>query len=59
MFSFEGDFRAKKSINLGGRKTSSGARDELVKKTHSERTLREAERKRQRSATVIQVKTRL
>lgn len=54
MFNFEGNYKSRREINLGGVR-STGNRDNLVKKTHDERAQREQERIRNKSATSIQV----
>ncbi|ORX89041.1 hypothetical protein K493DRAFT_72432 [Basidiobolus meristosporus CBS 931.73] len=53
MFSFEGDFKAKRNINLGGSRQQQDKKD-LLKKAQLERKKREQSRKRERSAILIQ-----
>ncbi|KAL0094649.1 hypothetical protein F4703DRAFT_1728690 [Phycomyces blakesleeanus] len=52
-FNFEGNYRAKRTINLGGVKPNDDKRS-LMAKTQSERRVREFERKKLRSAGLIQ-----
>ncbi|KAL0097797.1 hypothetical protein J3Q64DRAFT_1073333 [Phycomyces blakesleeanus] len=52
-FNFEGNYRAKRTINLGGVKPNDDKRS-LMAKTQSERRAREFERKKLRSAGLIQ-----
>ncbi|RWS26248.1 ubiquitin-protein ligase E3C-like protein [Leptotrombidium deliense] len=53
MYSFEGEFREKPKQNLGGN-NSKLKRDEFIQKAAEERRQREDNRKRIRSATIIQ-----
>ncbi|KAI8805685.1 hypothetical protein BJ742DRAFT_819665 [Cladochytrium replicatum] len=53
MFSFEGNFKQKRQINLSGKKERHG-KDDLLKKAQQERQQREAERVRLKSAIRIQ-----
>ncbi|KAI9026655.1 hypothetical protein CLU79DRAFT_58792 [Phycomyces nitens] len=52
-FNFEGNYRAKRSINLGGVKANDDKRS-LMLKAQTERKARELERKRLYSASLIQ-----
>ena len=54
MFSFEGDYKSKRTINLGGSSTRQN-KDLLLKKAQLERKEREAERQRVKAAIRIQV----
>ncbi|KAJ1909864.1 ubiquitin-protein ligase (E3) [Tieghemiomyces parasiticus] len=52
MFSFEGNFKAKRNINLGGARKE--GKDVLLRRAQQERQARERERERNRAATTIQ-----
>lgn len=56
-FSFEGNFRPKRNINLGGVKKIDDKRS-LLAKAQSERKAREQERLKLKSAQQIQVSTK-
>ncbi|CAI2179543.1 5035_t:CDS:2 [Funneliformis geosporum] len=51
--SFEGHYKSRRAINLGGRRQQED-REALVKKTHDQRRAREKERLKQKSAIKIQ-----
>ncbi|CAG8446325.1 9918_t:CDS:10 [Funneliformis caledonium] len=51
--SFEGHYKSRRTINLGGRRQQED-REALVKKTHDQRKAREKERLKQKSAIKIQ-----
>ncbi|KAG9291049.1 hypothetical protein G9A89_012921 [Geosiphon pyriformis] len=53
MFSFEGDFKSRRQINLGGQRYQED-RQLLLRRTQDQRKAREAERLRLKSATKIQ-----
>ncbi|KAI9199312.1 uncharacterized protein BJ171DRAFT_216009 [Polychytrium aggregatum] len=53
MFAFEGDFKSRRNINLGGHNTRQD-KSALLRKAQLEREQREAERLRQKSASLIQ-----
>lgn len=57
MFSFQGDFKRKRDINLGGNRRNNASQSNarsVLNRAHKERQQRELERKRQRAATLIQ-----
>ncbi|KAJ3352922.1 hypothetical protein GGF32_003257 [Allomyces javanicus] len=53
---FDGQFRSKRTINLGGRSTAHAPKDRaaILRQAHEERRLREENRRRQDGATKIQ-----
>jgi hypothetical protein len=57
MFSFEGNFKSRRSINLGGtsKRTGQDSKDALIRQRQLERQQREEERQREQAAAVIQV----
>ncbi|KAJ3183099.1 hypothetical protein HDU87_007521 [Geranomyces variabilis] len=54
MFSFEGDFKNKRNINLGGKSAKVADKAELLRKAQRERQNRERERLRLQSAQTVQ-----
>ncbi|KAJ2335317.1 ubiquitin-protein ligase (E3), partial [Coemansia sp. RSA 2681] len=57
MFSFQGDFRRQRNINLGGSRrndTSRSTAHAVLSKAHEDREKRELERRRQKAASTIQ-----
>ncbi|KAJ2555022.1 ubiquitin-protein ligase (E3), partial [Coemansia sp. RSA 1933] len=57
MFSFQGDFKKQRSINLGGNRRQGAARSNtqaVLNKAHEDRQKREQERRRQKAAVFIQ-----
>ncbi|KAJ3167663.1 hypothetical protein HDU88_002110 [Geranomyces variabilis] len=54
MFSFEGDFKNKRNINLGGKSSKVADKAELLRKAQRERQNRERERLRLQSAQKVQ-----
>ncbi|KAJ2364070.1 ubiquitin-protein ligase (E3) [Coemansia sp. RSA 2610] len=61
MFSFQGDFKRQRNINLGGRRRNDTARSNaqtVLDKAHEEREKRELERRERAAAAVIQQRWR-
>jgi ubiquitin-protein ligase E3 C len=54
--SFDGDFKTKRQISLGGRRQAPGERQDLLRQAQLERQQREDERRRQSAAITIQVR---
>lgn len=54
MFTFEGNYKSRRSINLGNKKLQEN-KDSVVKDARDRRKERENERSRQKSAAKIQV----
>ncbi|KAJ2064397.1 ubiquitin-protein ligase (E3) [Coemansia sp. RSA 922] len=57
MFSFQGDFKRQRNINLGGSRrndTSRGNANAVLSKAHEDRERRELERRRQKAVSTIQ-----
>ncbi|KAJ1967675.1 ubiquitin-protein ligase (E3) [Dispira parvispora] len=56
MYSFEGQFKSRRPINLGG--TPQHDKKELLRRAHQERKAREEERRRHQAATKLQARFR-
>ncbi|KAI8816378.1 uncharacterized protein EV422DRAFT_571763 [Fimicolochytrium jonesii] len=54
MFTFEGDFKSRRNINLGGRKKDLEDKKELLRRAQAERKERERERAKERAAIDVQ-----
>ncbi|KAJ2000095.1 ubiquitin-protein ligase (E3), partial [Coemansia thaxteri] len=57
MFSFQGDFKRQRNINLGGSRRNDTSRSDaraVLNKAHEDREKRELERRRQKAASAIQ-----
>ena len=54
-FGFEGQYKSRREINLGGRRSNTADRSELIRQTQFERRRREEERQQQKAIATIQV----